>query len=284
MLGVSYKVKTIFVMQSFFTTKEKKQSPQYTYGLVLSGGGTRGFAHLGVLKALEEDNIKIDIISGVSAGSIAGALYADGKAPEQILEILTSQKVLQYLDFSLPKTGLVKMTGFEKTLNKHLKAQTFEELGIPLKVFAVNINTGEYKCFDKGPLSVAVKASSSIPVMFPPVEIDKDMYCDGGVINNFPVEPLIDICERIIGVSVNPIGKERKLDSLKKIVERTFQLTIRTHTLERRKHCHLFIEPEGIGDYGILDLSSAKKIFDLGYKAAREALENTEWKVKKQTA
>jgi NTE family protein len=271
-------------MRNIFKSEKKEQPPQYTYGLVLSGGGTRGFAHLGVLKALEEDDIKVEIISGVSAGSIAGALYADGKSPENILEILTSQKVLQYLDFTLPKTGLVKMTGFEKTINKHLKAQTFEELGIPLKVFAVNINTGEYKCFDKGPLSIAIKASSSIPVMFPPVEIDKDLFCDGGVINNFPVEPLLGICEKVIGVSVNPIGKQQKLDSLKKIVERTFQLTIRTHTLERRKLCDLFIEPEGIGDFGILDLSNAKKIFDLGYQAAKEALKNTNWKEQKETA
>ena len=256
------------------------EGASYKYGIVLSGGGTRGFAHLGVLKALEEEGIRPEIISGVSAGSIVGALYADGKEPEQILEYLTSQKIFQYLDFTIPKMGLVKMTGFEKLLKKHLEAENFEDLKIPLKVFAVNINTAEYTCFDSGPLALAVKASSSIPVLFPPIEIDNGYYCDGGIINNFPVEPLMDICEKVIGVNVNPLGKKTGLDNLKKIAERTFQLTIRSHTLERKKHCHLYIEPEGLGDYGLIDLSSGEKIFKLGYDSTKKALKETDWQKK----
>lgn len=267
-----------------FLRKKKDSDEHYEYGLVLSGGGTRGFAHLGVLKAMDEENIKPGIISGVSAGSIAGALYADGMTPEEILEALTSQKIFQYLDFTIPKTGLVKMTGFEKLLNKYLKAKNFEDLNIPLKVFAVNINTAEYKCFDSGPLAQAIKASSSIPVLFPPVQIGDDYYCDGGVVNNFPVEPLIDTCDYIIGVNVNPLGNRGKLDNLKKIAERTFQLTIRTHTLQRKKFCHLYIEPESIGDYGVLDLSGGKDIFEKGYIAAKKALAETDWKTKKESA
>ncbi len=258
-------------------TRKKEESKPYKVGLVLSGGGTRGFAHLGVLQALEEAGIKPDIISGVSAGSIAGALYADGMEPKEILDALTSKKILDYLDFTLPKTGLVKMTGFEKTLQKQLKALYFEDLRIPLKVFAVNIQTGEYKCFEKGPLVIAVKASSSIPIIFPPVLIEKELYVDGGLLNNFPVEPLIDECEFIIGVNVNTLGKHNKLDNLKKVAERVFQLNIRNHTLERKKYCDLFIEPDDIGEYGILDLSSGKDVFNMGYEAAVKALEQTEF-------
>ena len=270
------------MLDVFRSKQSKEESKKYKYGIVLSGGGTRGFAHLGVLKALEEADIKPDIISGVSAGSIVGALYADGKQPEEILEALTSQKIFQYLDFTIPKTGLVKMTGFEKLLNKHLRAQNFEDLSMPLKVYAVNINTAEYKCFDSGPLAIAIKASSSIPIIFPPIEINKEFYCDGGVINNFPVEPLIDTCERIIGVNVNPLAKKKGIDNLKKIAERTFQLTIRSHTIERKKYCHLYIEPDGIGDYGILDLSSGKDIYQLGYNSTKKALEETNWETQEE--
>jgi NTE family protein len=262
-------------MLNIFKKGNKKE--KYHTGLVLSGGGTRGFAHLGVLKALEEHGIKPDIISGVSAGSIAGALYADGKSPEEVLNVLTSHKLLDYLEFTIPKTGLIKMSGFEKTLNKHLDAKNFEDLKIPLKVFAVNINTAEYVCFDEGPLSPAIKASSSIPIIFPPVKIGDYFYCDGGTINNFPIEPLLDTCERIIGVSVNPLGTQTKLGNLKQIAERTFQLAIRSHTLERKKRCDLYIEPEGLDDYGLLELSKAKEVFDLGYKAAIKALEEKGW-------
>jgi NTE family protein len=264
-------------MLNIFKKDSKKGKERYKTGLVLSGGGTRGFAHLGVLKALEEKGIKPDIISGVSAGAIAGVLYADGKKPDDILEMLASQKILDYFDFNIPKTGLIKMNGFEKTLNKHLEAVNFEDLKIPLKVFAVNVNTADYVCFEKGPLSPAIKASSSIPIIFPPVKIGDYYYCDGGTINNFPVEPLLDICDRIIGVSVNPLGNTRKLNNLKQIAERTFHLAIRSHTMDRKNMCDLYIEPEGLEDYGLLELKSSRKIFDLGYKATIKALEEKGW-------
>ena len=257
--------------------KSKKKDTSYKTGIVLSGGGTRGFAHLGVLKALEESDIKPDVISSVSAGSIVGALYADGKNPEEILEALTSKKLLNYLVISIPKTGLVNMSGFEKTLKKLLKAQKFEDLSIPLNVFAVNMNTAEYTCFDSGPLAIAVKASSSIPIIFPPVEINNELFVDGGLINNFPVEALENKCERLIGVSVNPLGIKRNLDNLKIIAERTFQLNIRSHTMDRKDKCDLFIEPEGLDDYGLLDLSGAQEIFDMGYKTAKKLIKEKGW-------
>lgn len=257
---------------------EKDHEPKkYQTGVVFSGGGTRGFAHLGVLKAMNEAGISPDIICGVSAGAVAGALYADGMDPEEALDILTSKRMLKYINFVIPKTGLIKLNGFEKAMKKHLKAQNYEDLNIPLKVFAVNINSAEYHCFEEGPLAITIKASISIPILFPPIKIDGEFYCDGGVINNFPVEPLVGNCERIIGVNVNPLGTQRNLNNLKKIAERTFQLNIRSHTLERRKLCDLFIEPEGIGNYSLLDMSGGKEVFDLGYKAAKKAFKEKGW-------
>ena len=257
--------------------RSKTKEEKYDVGVVLSGGGTRGFAHLGVLKALEESNIKPDIISSVSAGSVVGALYADGKTPEEILKVLTSKKLFTYLEITIPKTGLVKMSGFEKTLKKLLKAENFEDLSIPLKVFAVNMNTAKYTCFEKGPLAIAVKASSSIPIIFQPVEINDELFTDGGLINNFPVEALEGKCKRIIGVNVNPLGVKRNLDNLKIIAERTFQINIRSHTLDRKHKCDLFIEPEGLDDYGLLDLSGANEVFDLGYNTAKKLIKEKGW-------
>ncbi|TVQ14357.1 MAG: hypothetical protein EA361_08035 [Bacteroidetes bacterium] len=258
--------------------EEKDQGPKkYKTGVVFSGGGTRGFAHFGVLKAMNEAGIAPDIICGVSAGAVAGALYADGMDPEEALDELTSQRLLKYIDFAIPRTGLIKLNGFEKAMKKLLKAQNYEDLNIPLKVFAVNINSAEYHCFEEGPLAITIKASISIPILFPPVKIDGEFYCDGGVINNFAVEPLVGNCERIIGVNVNPLGTQRNLNNLKKIAERTFQLNIRSHTLERKKLCDVFIEPDGIGNYGLLDMSSGKEVFKLGYEAAKKAFEEKGW-------
>ncbi len=248
--------------------KKKK----YKTGLVLSGGGTRGFAHLGVLKALAENGIKPDVISGVSAGSIVGALYADGNDAEEALKALTSQNLLGFLNFMIPNGGLVKMTGFETVLKKTLKSRKIEELDIPLIIHAVNINTAEYTAFEKGDLVEIIKASSSMPVVFPPVKIGNDYFLDGGIINNFPVEPLEGICETIIGVNVNPIGEIRNLDSLKKIAIRSFQISIRKHAYDRKDRCDIYIEPEGLNKYGLLDISNAKEIFRMGYETTLKEL------------
>ncbi len=248
---------------------------KYKYGLVLSGGGTRGFAHLGAIKALEEEGIKPEIISGVSAGSIVGALYADGQGAETALKALISKNLLGFLQLMIPRTGLLKMTGFERVLKKSLKAKRIEDLEIPLIIHAVNINTVEYTQFDKGDLIQAIKASSSIPIVFPPVEIDGCQYLDGGIVNNFPVEALLDKCETIIGINVNPVGKEDKISNLKTIAIRSFHLSMRNHAESRKDKCHMYIEPEELEKFGILDLESAEEVFEIGYKKAKEVLKKT---------
>ncbi len=249
----------------------------YKTGLVLSGGGTRGFAHLGVIKALEEKGMRPDIIAGVSAGSIAGALYADGNDPEEVFEQLASHRLLDYLELTIPQKGMVSMSGFEKTLSKLLSAKTFEDLRIPLIVYAVNMNTAEYIRFDKGDLISAVKASSSIPVIFPPVKIDGSYYLDGGIINNFPVDALRDACTTIIGVNVNPIGKIAKLGSLKQIAERTFHITLRYQASNKEDMCDVYIEPAKLDQYGLLGVSKAKEIFQIGYEEAMAVLERSDF-------
>ncbi len=245
---------------------------KHKYGLVLSGGGTRGFAHLGAIKALEENGIKPGIISGVSAGSIIGALYADGQDPEKAMEMLVSKNLWGFIKIIFPKRGLLKMTGFERTLRASLKAKRFEDLQIPLLVHAVNINTVKYTQFSKGDLIQAVKASSSIPVVFPPVEIDGHQYLDGGIVNNFPVESITDMCDKIIGINVNPVGEAYEIDKLSTIAIRSFHLSMRNHAESRRDQCDIYIEPEEVQDYGILDLKSAEAVFEAGYKKTLEVL------------
>jgi NTE family protein len=255
----------------------KGSKNKYKTGLVLSGGGTRGFAHLGVLKALDESGIRPDIISGVSAGAVAGVFYADGKSPDQILDMFISMKLHQYVKVIFPTTGLLKLEGFERVLNENLKAKNFDELSLHVKVFAVNMNTAEYHCFDSGPISIALKASSSIPILFAPIKIGQYYFADGGVVNNFPVEALVGSCDRIIGVNVNPLTYKARIRGLKSITERSFHLAIRSHTKDRKGKCDLFIEPEGLEAYGMMELATAHKVFDLGYTSAIKALKEKGW-------
>ncbi len=252
---------------------------KYGYGLALSGGVTRCFAHLGVLQALEEREIRPDIISAVSAGAIVAALYADGRSPRDILKAITSRKLLYYLQFSLVKKGLMQMTGFEKSMKELLSVTRIEELKIPMIIYTVNLNKAEYTGFSTGELIPVIKASCSLPIIFPPVKIEEDYHVDGGVINNFPIDPLIGHCQTLIGVNVNPIGKVARIGGALWMAERIFKLLVRSHTLGRKLECDYFIEPPGLITHGLLEMSKAQEIFDLGYDEAMRVLENPPLKV-----
>ena len=145
---------------------------QYKTGLVLSGGGARGFAHLGVLQALNEAGIYPDIISGTSAGALAGVLYCDGHSPKKILKIMTRNSKLDYMRPVLPRNGILEISGINKLLEANLNAKKFEDLKMPLIVCATDLNNGRPVYFSKGDLISSVIASSSIPVMFKPVIIN----------------------------------------------------------------------------------------------------------------
>lgn len=249
-----------------------KIEKKYRIGLVLSGGGARGFAHAGVIKALNETGIFPDVISGTSAGAIAGVLVADGNTPDTIMKMFSETKFLKYLEFSYPKQNLLKMTKLIRILSENLQAKKFEDLKIPLFVAATNLNTGICEYFSKGELLKPVIASGTVPVLFPPMMISGSTFVDGGVLNNFPVEPIEKICEMIIGINVNPTGYQDEFKNLMSIAERSFHLCFATTLPGKIKKCQLFIEPPGLEKYKLLDISKNKEIFKLGYDFAKKVL------------
>jgi len=245
---------------------------KYNIGLVLSGGAARGFAHLGVIKALEEFGMKPNIISGVSAGAIAGALYADGFAPEEILEIYTRKSIFEFMQMTVPKTGIFKATGLKETLKKNLRAKTFDELKIPLVVTATNLLEGKSEYFREGDLVEAILASSCVPVLFEAVLINKIPYIDGGVMNNMPVEPIAHLCKKLIGVYINPTGQISQLKGLVHIAERAFHLAIASEMRTKQSMFDVFIEPPEITNYSLFDLKKAPELFEVGYRKTVEIL------------
>ena len=126
---------------------------KYKIGLVLSGGGVRGFAHLGVLQALHERGIYPDVISGTSAGALAGVLYCDGYSPKEIFKIMKSSSWLNYMRPTLPRYGLLQISGITKILESHLHAKTYNELKVPLYVAATDLNHGKVVYFSEGELT-----------------------------------------------------------------------------------------------------------------------------------
>ena len=170
-------------------------SAEYKTGIILSGGGARGFSHLGVLQALNEAGVYPDILSAASAGAIVGVFYSDGYKPLEILKLLAGNKRLDYFGFVVPKDGLMEMTGLRKILNRYLNARKFEDLKVPLIITATDLNHGKPTYFSNGELLNVIVASASIPVLFKPVIINNIEYLDGGIMDNFPVRPLLNKCE-----------------------------------------------------------------------------------------
>lgn len=237
-------------------------------GLVLSGGGARGFAHLGFLKALEEFGVEVSAISGVSAGGLVGALYAQGLSPEQILEVGKNNLNFGFTALLLRRRRFLSLEFAKKILIEHIPHNSFEQLKIPFFVNATDFIHNKSVFFSKGILIPRLIASASVPVIFSPVEMETKKYVDGGLLDNFPVEPLITICDKIIGCHVNKlndISNETVKMGRFATIERCYHMSIANSVYSKIHHCNLFIEPE-LYQFGMFDTRKADKIFEIGYQ------------------
>ncbi|MEO9485600.1 MAG: patatin-like phospholipase family protein [Ekhidna sp.] len=238
---------------------------KYKLGIALGGGGARGFAHLGVLQALAEKGIKPDIISGVSAGAIAGAFIASGYTPLEAFETLKQYNFTGISGLTIPKTGILSSSKMKSSLLKKLSTKNLEDLEIPLVICVSNMLDGKPEYMTEGPLADIVQASASIPVLFSPVKMNGQLYSDGGIFDNVPVKVLNAQCKRVIGVSISPIQKIEEMTNLIQVSARMFQLAVNPRKSEIESKCHLFIEPTDLSNYDIMDTKHAKEIYDIGY-------------------
>lgn len=245
---------------------------RYKTGIVLSGGGARGFAHLGVLKALNENGIYPQIISGVSAGSIVGVLYADGYSPDEILSIFETTDLYRMLRFYKPSLGILKAAGLEKLLSKHLSVTRIEDLSIPVIISATDFGSAATEYFTQGSIIDAVMASSALPLVLKPYTINGKMYVDGGLMNNLPIEPLLNRCDDIIGVNVNPVKEMTQFNSFRNYADRVLHLAIRANVNNNIQKCDMYIEPEGLTNFQLFKVSAAREIFEIGYRHTKQLL------------
>jgi NTE family protein len=248
---------------------EKKK---HKLGLALSGGGARGFAHPGAMKAIEDFGLEPEIISGTSAGALAGVLYADGYAPEEIIKLFVGKDFREFADIQVPVAAIFGTSGFRRFLKKYLRAKNFEDLRIPVKVVATNLDEGKSVVFDTGPIIDAVVASCSIPIVFNPVVIDNVNYVDGGIFKNFPVSTIRNLCDKIIGVNVSPLVPKKYNKTIMHIAERSYHYMSRTNTLLDRTLCDTLVEITDVAYFKTFDLINMEKIFKIGYGFSQKAL------------
>jgi NTE family protein len=250
-----------------------KGQKKYNIGLVLSGGGARGFAHAGIIKALNEADIFPDVISGVSAGAIVGALYADGFTPDEMIHIFKKEvKFFNYVKLTMPGKGFMNASGLEEKLKQYLRAKNFRDLKMPLYIAATDLNHGKIVYFKEGDIVQAIMASTAIPVLFNPVEIDGITYVDGGVLDNMPVHPIHGKCNKIIGAYLNPIKDEKEFNTLFMIAERTFRLSVSANIEQKLEQIDTVIEVRGLEKFGMLDAGKGNEMFELGYEQAKKKI------------
>lgn len=241
-------------------------------GIALSGGGTRGFAHLGMLQALEEVDIRPQVLSGTSAGALGAALYASGYPPAEILDIYTKSKPLKYLRPAVNFRGLIKIEKARAFLSRYLPEDSFEALRLPLSVSATNLNRGETERFSTGKLIDPILASSSLPIIFDPIQIGEERYVDGGILENLPVQPLVGTCDIILGMHCNPVGVDYQRFTFKSVMERSLMMAINVNTLGVMDLCQLFWEPPGLVGYKVFDIQRTREIYDIGYQYGKERI------------
>lgn len=238
--------------------------------IVLSGGGARGIAHIGVLRALHEHGIEPAAISATSAGALVGAFRAAGFSPEDMMDLLRKEVKLVHF-FSKPMPASKRIAAF---LRKHLPVERFEDLKVPLYVGVTDLENGGQKLIGSGPLVPALMAASAIPVVFPAVPLNGVYHVDGGLSNNLPVEPFADRIAEVIAVYVNPLPPFNPRNrSMLSTLDRVFHLNFREMVTRSAKGCHLFIEPPELSRFGMFDLRKVDLIERIGYTYTCQLLE-----------
>lgn len=251
----------------------KKELP--LLGLALSGGSVKGFAHLGVLKYMEENGLRPDIISGTSAGSLMGALYADGFHPLEIAEMLGKLSFRSMTHFTFDKGGFFDASTFVKLLKSNLRHKYIEDLPIEMHIVATDIDNGVETVFSKGVLIDSIIASCSIPVILKPVLINGIHYVDGGLFRNFPASTIRNKCKTLIGVNLNAYNKKQTFKcNIIGISQRSIDIVFRQNSIHDRSYCDILLESDNLTKYGMFEFNSAFDIVKCGYQMAKEGMSN----------
>lgn len=241
-------------------------------GLALGGGAALGIAHIGVLKALKEKNIEIGWIAGTSIGSLIASLYCFDEDLDHLnnLAIETSWQKIAGISFST--YGAFSNSKLEKFLKEHIGDKNFEESKIPLSIVATNIANGKKVVLSKGSVSKAVMASTAIPGVFEPIEIENELLVDGGVVENVPVTTIEEMgAETIIAVDLNASHVSEKPKNIVGVLINSFHFLLANSTKSQIRQADILIQPE-LSKFSMVRLNNAENLIESGYNAAMELL------------
>lgn len=242
-------------------------------GIALSGGVAKVVAHVGILHAFEEAGIPIDAISATSGGSIIGAFYCAGTSitdMEAMADELSWKKLTRV---TLPRLGLLSNEKLERFINDRLEAKRFEDLKIPLAVVTADLTTGRKAVFSSGPLAAPIRASCSIPQLFPPVSIDGNLVADGGLVEYLPIQTLDQFdCDVKIGINLGGVRNWHMRDP-----KNFFEVALRVIGFVSQRNARVsesladHVVRPNLADFGPYDLDRASDLIRVGYEAGKRA-------------
>jgi NTE family protein len=216
-------------------TPVQAPKPPVKIALALGGGAARGFAHIGVIKALEAQGIVPDIVVGTSAGSVVAALYASGMSGFELQNLALQMDESMVADWTLPNRGMLKGAALQDFINQKVKNLSIQRLPRPLGVVATDLQSGEMVLFRRGDTGIAVRASSAVPGVFQPVEIGGRDYVDGGLTSPVPARSARSMgADFVIAVDISNVSRRDKLAGTVDVLLQTFAImghTISGHEL-----------------------------------------------------
>ena len=249
--------------------------PEPKVALVLGGGAARGFAHVGVIRVLEQERIPVDLVVGTSVGSLIGALYAshrNGFELEWAAFQLTKDDLFDFGVWNaVMGMGLAKGEKLEAFVKGKVKQQTIEALPLPFAAVATDLNWGTRIVLDHGPVARAVRASSAIPGVFEPVMLEGKLLVDGGVVDNIPIEVArAKGADVVVAVDISEDVGNVNIKNLVDVLLQSTNIMFAVNVASRRAGADVLVQPK-VGGIGMLDFTRRKDAMDAGIAAAREA-------------
>ena len=249
------------------TTSVQAREP--VIALALGGGGAKGFAHIGVIKVLESHGIKPKIVTGTSAGSFVGSIYASGKTPFQLQQIAFSLKESDIRDLTLNRQGVVLGQKLQDYVSRQIANKPIEQFPIRFAAVATRLDNGKRADFIKGNAGQAVRASCSIPNVFVPATIGGTKYVDGGLVSPIPVQTAKDMGADIViavDISARPVGD--KPLSMFGLLDQTINIMGQQSINSELNKANIVIQPQ-VGHLGTLDLKTSNEAILQGEKSAQ---------------
>ncbi len=278
------------------TKATKRISGRPRIGLALGGGGSRGAAHVGVLKVLKEENIPVDLVVGTSIGSVVGGYYAAGTPIEKIEQLFINDRFtkeftpMPYVRLATepleimarvvgykPYDGLYRGWKFKGYVRKTLSEKNIEQLGMPYGAVVTDVVTGESCRLTSGDIAVAMAASTAVPGLKKPVQIGPKLYCDGGLINNVPVNHAREMgADFVIAVDIDEKLKDTPLDKFRglgSMARQALKIQLATFDSHNAKTADVYIHPDTTGISLVsFKKSDGQKGIEAGIAAARAAM------------